>query len=197
MDSFHWVKWIAKRSMTGKSFEIPLNVTLVSRGEIMYGNDIILKSHSKYLKYLLEKNEQVQPIQLYTEPEDLKILLKFISTGYLPNELISVSLLTSSSDLEMPEAVKMCVQYLEAIINEENALDLMISAYRTRQKKFAAKIWHFIMNNLEKMKIPNGFGSVKDFFIMARKPLIFASEDLFQMDELQSALTGSELSDNL
>ena len=139
MNNFHWCKWIASRAMSGKSSDISLNVTLISGNERLEGNDVLLKSYSNYLKALLEDREQV-PVQLrlYTNTEDLKVLLNFISSGYLPDEMITESLLRSASNLEMPDAIKKCVNYLEKNINAENAFDILIGAYSAKQKKLAA-----------------------------------------------------------
>lgn len=194
MDNFHWCKWIASRAMSGKSSDISLNVTLISGNERLEGNDVLLKSYSNYLKALLEDREQV-PVQLrlYTNTEDLKVLLNFISSGYLPDEMITESLLRSASNLEMPDAIKKCVNYLEKNINAENAFDILIGAYSAKQKKLAAMTWTYVVENREKVKLPAGVSSFKDFFAIARKPMMFASSnDLLAYHALQLFKTSSE-----
>ena len=201
MNNFHWIKWVACRTMSGKSSEIPSNVTLLSGKEKLEGNDIVLKSNSKYLKCLLEESEQV-PVQLqlqssgFVNTEDLKVLLNYISSGYLPDELITGSLLISAYSLEMPDAIKRCLNYLGKNINAANAFDIMIGAYRAKQQELATMTWNYVVENKENINLPAGVSSFKDFFAMARKPMVFASKDFMAYCKLQSFMTSSELSDD-
>ena len=131
---------------------------------------------------------------MYIEDDQLQIIVWYINKGLLLDENITPQLLINASLLEMESLKRKCVDYLTKNICHHNVMEILISAYRAKERKLATTTWEFLVKNAKNLKAPDGL-DLECYFYIARKPLWYASQDFGAAYHLQM-LVGSENSDN-
>ena len=132
---------------------------------------------------------------MYIEADQLEIINNYMNNGLLLDENITPQLLINASLLEMESLKTKCVNYLTHNICHHNVMEILISAYRAKERKLATTTWEFVVKNAKDLEAPYGL-DMESFFHIARKPLWYASQDFDAVYQLQTLVARSENSDN-
>ena len=131
---------------------------------------------------------------MHIEADQLEVIVSYINSGLLQNENINYKLLKNAYLLEMAFLIRKCVDYLIQNISVHNVMEILIAAYRAKERKLATTTWEFVVKNAKDLEAPYGL-DMESFFHIARKPLWYASQDFGAAYHLQM-LVRSENSDN-
>ena len=131
---------------------------------------------------------------MHIEADQLEVIVSYINSGLLQTENINYKLLINASLLEMASLIRTCVDYLIQNISVHNVMEILIAAYRAKERKLATTTWEFLVKNAKNLKAPDGL-DLECYFYIVRKPLWYASQDFGAAYHLQM-LVRSENSDN-
>ena len=133
---------------------------------------------------------------MYIEADQLEIIIdSYINNSFILDENITPQLLINANLLEMESLKRKCVDYLIQNIYLHNVMEILISAYRAKERKLATTTWEFVVKNSKDLEAPYGL-DMETFFYIARKPLWYASQDFDAVYQLQTLVARSENSDN-
>jgi len=116
------------------------DIKLSCDGEIFNCHKVILCCNSEAFKTMIVNNNSLEAVTGEIEVTDtaatvLEAVLHFIYNNTVERAQISTALLVAAEKYMVRDLVKICVDFLAENITDENAVDIMTTAYTTNQKE--------------------------------------------------------------
>ena len=122
-------------------------------GKVFNGHKIILSGQSEVFKNMLVENDFIESTSGKIEITDISAttmenLLFFIYHEDLDGTKITGDLLVAANKYDVSDSVNYCVEFLGGNLSENNAVDVMTSAFLTEQEELFELAYKFIFFKL-------------------------------------------------
>ena len=125
------------------------DVKIYCEGKMFYCHKLILSGKSKVFKNMLFNNDMVEAtsgeIKIVDTPAHVIIrLLFYIYHEFLEPTMITHDLLMAADKYDIPDLVKICINFMKENLNDQNVVKIMTSAYLTNQKELFRMACKFV-----------------------------------------------------
>ena len=157
---FSWKDYLFEQTIRGQR---PLmiaketcDVKIICGGQDFSVNKWILEGNSEYFKELfINLNANQIKIDLIP-PQRMSILIRFMYHGLEEGDT-SIETLEDAAKFKMNHMKKMVAKRLEKILNCDNAILMLLSAFKTNEKNLAVAAWNFMKENVVHLKRPENW----------------------------------------